>query len=221
MSEISRKDRSSSLNVAFIIENNVIAAGMKGLCSCLERVDSMSFWDSRSPQTWPSSDKYDVLIIASEEWHLLEDAEAIALNAGTLPLVLVLGDDIHENHADDLARLPADGFLSLMDISVETIDDALCRVIMGDVPLPTSLARQLLADKRGPVCVEQGRPVHLTSRERETLILLVGGMSNKQIARRLKISTHGAKRLVGSILLKTGSPNRTAAVVTAIHTGLV
>jgi two-component system nitrate/nitrite response regulator NarL len=192
---------------------------MEALLQRLDRVDSILIWDSRLPQTWPWSSKSDVLIVALEDWHLLEDAEA--LDVETLPLVVVLGDNIHENHAEDLARLPADGFLSLTDVSVETLDDALRRVSLGDLPLPTSLARQLLASKQGPVYLKHDRAVRLTSRERETLALLVDGMSNKQIARRLSISTHGAKRLVGSILLKTGSPNRTAAVVTAIQIGLV
>ncbi|WP_381804006.1 response regulator transcription factor [Streptomyces niveus] len=63
--------------------------------------------------------------------------------------------------------------------------------------------------------------MRLTSREHEALGLLGQGLSNKQIARSLGISPHGAKRLVGSILLKLGSPNRTAAVVTAMRTGLI
>jgi DNA-binding CsgD family transcriptional regulator len=46
-------------------------------------------------------------------------------------------------------------------------------------------------------------------------------MSNKQIARRLQISSHGAKRIVASLLMKLDSPNRTMAVVTAINSGLV
>ncbi|MET8139946.1 response regulator transcription factor [Sphaerisporangium sp. NPDC005288] len=218
MNEIT-EGRSYHLNVGLIIGNKVVAAGMESLLQRLDRVDSILFWDSRLPQTWPWSRKWDILIVALEEWHLLEDVEA--LDVEPLPLVLVLGDNIHEYHAEDLARLPVNGFLSLMDMSVETLDDALCRVSLGDLPLPTSLARQLLASKQAPVYLKHNRAVRLTSRERETLSLLADGMSNKQIARRLSISTHGAKRLVGSILLKTGSPNRTAAVVTAIQIGLV
>jgi two-component system nitrate/nitrite response regulator NarL len=65
------------------------------------------------------------------------------------------------------------------------------------------------------------RPVSLTARENETLALLAEGLSNKQIARRLRISEHGVKRLVGSLLLKLGSPNRTTAVVTAMKFGII
>lgn len=61
----------------------------------------------------------------------------------------------------------------------------------------------------------------LTGREDEVVRLLAQGLSNKQIARRLGISSHGVKRIVASLLLKLGAPNRTAAVVTALQTGLI
>ena len=86
--------------------------------------------------------------------------------------------------------------------------------------MPAQLARHLLM-KETPTSVGPNRNVRLTAREHETLLLLADGLSNKQIARRLGISTHGAKRLVGAVLLKLGSPNRTAAVVTAMKVGIV
>ena len=65
------------------------------------------------------------------------------------------------------------------------------------------------------------RSVALTSRESQALALLAKGMSNKEIARTLGVSLHGAKRLVGSILIKLGAQNRTAAVVNAIAAGII
>lgn len=47
------------------------------------------------------------------------------------------------------------------------------------------------------------------------------GLSNKQAARRLQISEHGVKRLVGNVLAKLNCPNRTLAVVRAIEDGLL
>jgi DNA-binding CsgD family transcriptional regulator len=65
------------------------------------------------------------------------------------------------------------------------------------------------------------RRLRLTDREKETLGLLVEGLSNKQIARRLRISSHGAKRLVASLMAKLDAPNRTTAVVKSIRMGLI
>jgi DNA-binding CsgD family transcriptional regulator len=86
--------------------------------------------------------------------------------------------------------------------------------------MPPDLVRALLEwAERGRQA--RSRSVNLTGRERETLGLLVKGLSNKQIARRLAISSHGAKRLVASVMLKLDAPNRTLAAVTAVRTGIV
>ena len=55
----------------------------------------------------------------------------------------------------------------------------------------------------------------MTPRESETLNLLSKGLSNKQIARSLHISQHGAKRHVANVIAKLNCPNRTLAVALA------
>jgi two-component system, NarL family, nitrate/nitrite response regulator NarL len=65
------------------------------------------------------------------------------------------------------------------------------------------------------------RPTALTAREQEVLSLLARGLVNKQIARSLRISEHGAKRLVGSVLTKLSCSNRTLAVAVALREGLL
>ena len=64
-------------------------------------------------------------------------------------------------------------------------------------------------------------PDGLTAREVEVLGLLVGGASNRDIATRLVISEHTAANHVRSILMKTQSPNRTAAAHYAVRHRLV
>lgn len=63
-----------------------------------------------------------------------------------------------------------------------------------------------------------GKP--LSPREREALVYLVSGASNKRIAARLKISEHTAKYHVNSILEKLGACSRVEAIVIALRTGL-
>lgn len=59
--------------------------------------------------------------------------------------------------------------------------------------------------------VEVTEPDGLTQREREVLVLLAQGHSNREIAERLYISVHTAANHVRSILTKTGAANRTQA----------
>jgi two-component system, NarL family, nitrate/nitrite response regulator NarL len=65
--------------------------------------------------------------------------------------------------------------------------------------------------------------MQLTPREVEVVKLMAEGLSNKQLAVRLGISTHTAKFHVNSLINKSDGVHRTrlAAVVTALKAGLV
>jgi len=53
----------------------------------------------------------------------------------------------------------------------------------------------------------------LTNRENEVLKLVQNGLTNKEIAQKLQISTHTVKARVSEILRKTGVKNRLLAAV--------
>ncbi|MET0623192.1 MAG: response regulator transcription factor [Pyrinomonadaceae bacterium] len=61
----------------------------------------------------------------------------------------------------------------------------------------------------------------LTPREREVLDMLASGLSNKEIAWRMKISEHTVKSHVASIFAKLNVSTRTEAVTQGIRKGLV
>jgi DNA-binding CsgD family transcriptional regulator len=63
--------------------------------------------------------------------------------------------------------------------------------------------------------------VALTGRELEVLALVAEGASNKQIARRLGISTHTAKYHVASLMEKLDAVSRTDAVAHAARLGVL
>ena len=62
-------------------------------------------------------------------------------------------------------------------------------------------------------------PSPLTRREQETLVLLAGGLSNRQIAGALVLSPKTVEKHVAEVLHKTGTHSRTAAVMTALQRG--
>jgi DNA-binding NarL/FixJ family response regulator len=62
---------------------------------------------------------------------------------------------------------------------------------------------------------------HLTTRERDVLILIARGRSNKRIALELGISEKTVKTHVGHVLAKLGVTDRTQAAVLAVQQGLV
>ena len=62
---------------------------------------------------------------------------------------------------------------------------------------------------------------HLTGRERDVLVLIARGRSNKRIALELGISEKTVKTHVGHLLAKLGVTDRTQAAVLAVQNGLV
>lgn len=65
----------------------------------------------------------------------------------------------------------------------------------------------------------EGVPRNLTAREKEILVLLAEGLSNKEIAERLSISSATCKNHVQNVLGKLEVHNRAAAAVVALSEG--
>ena len=64
------------------------------------------------------------------------------------------------------------------------------------------------------------RSQHLSEREREVLVLLAQGLSNREIAGRLSITEGTVKNHVSNILAKLQAENRTQAANIARREGL-
>jgi two-component system nitrate/nitrite response regulator NarL len=205
--------------VALLVGSEALASGLESVL--LKALDDASVVqvDLRSLQDVIDAGSIELVIVSIDQWPRI--AEYSNIGAGRGPRILVIGDELHTRDPGLFSSLPANGFAGMADLSAERLSDILGRVMNGEMPMPPELARHLLSGSHQAVRSPTLRPVALTPREQETLALLVKGMSNKQLARALGISTHGAKRLVTAILLKLGVPNRTAAVVAALESGLV
>ena len=74
---------------------------------------------------------------------------------------------------------------------------------------------------REPQAALEPVDIELTPRERDVLVLMAEGASNKAIARQLGISVHTAKFHVGSLLDKLDATGRTDAVAHAARRGVI
>ena len=87
----------------------------------------------------------------------------------------------------------------------------------GEVHLDPTVASQVARSLRGP----QPQSLEaLTEREREVLVLVARGMSNKEVARQLSMSERTARSHVSNILMKLNLSSRTQAALWAIREGL-
>jgi two-component system, NarL family, nitrate/nitrite response regulator NarL len=147
-------------------------------------------------------------------------AEAAATgDAATLVLLRdcgTAGDDL----IGQALALPADGYLFESALTRTSLADTLRQLAGGQSPMPQVLARGLMSRLRANETGLAGRPFLLTAREMRVLSLMADGHSNKEIARRLGISEHGAKRHVACVLAKLNCSNRTAAAALFLQHGV-
>jgi DNA-binding NarL/FixJ family response regulator len=110
----------------------------------------------------------------------------------------------------------ASGYL-LKDAGPTEVDAALRAAVRDEVFLDAAVTRRLTQEMRTP---RAGLGV-LTAREKEVLVLVAEGQSNKDIARRLDISERTARTHVSHLLTKMGLTSRTQAALLAVKEGLV
>jgi DNA-binding NarL/FixJ family response regulator len=164
-----------------------------------------------------AAEKHAEVILAAgqdalEEW-LAEFQEA---GMATGPPVLVIFDEPGANAAARAVQAGVRGVLP-SEAGAEQIVSALDAVSKGLVVLhPTEAGAARPARSEEAELIEP-----LTPREREVLQMLAGGLGNKEIAARMKISEHTAKFHVAQILGKLGASSRTEAVTIGMRVGLV
>lgn len=134
--------------------------------------------------------------------------------------VVVLLDDLSDEVLATLAGLTVDGFLMAPGLTSRSLSEMLTRLQHDEMALPTELSLQMMNRFQQARTLARP-PVSLTPREHQALQLLAEGLSNKQVASRLGVSQHGAKRHVANVLAKLNCPNRTMAVAYALQAGLI
>ncbi|WP_194239759.1 response regulator transcription factor [Amycolatopsis sp. YIM 10] len=201
--------------------NEMVKTGLSTMLHALPTVGRVLSEPPHRAAIRTRADSVDVVILPSAE-HADEPLRELALECSTsgAKVLFVLTSTDQEDLAE-ATTLPADGFLLQNELTTEKLDDALQKVSNGDLAMPETMTRQLLSRVRKTGRSNGTRPVLLTPREHQALTLLAEGLSNKQIARKLGVSEHGAKRHVANVLAKLNSPNRTLAVAIALKEGLI
>lgn len=150
--------------------------------------------------------------------------------------VLIFTSRDSEDDVFDSLAAGADGYI-MKGANEEQMLMAIRAVAEGTAWLDPAIARLVLSNVRKDVKetvsyidVHDSSPVHktavknnygLTDRELEVLALIVEGLNNAQIAKRLVVTLSTAKAHVHSILQKLYVTNRTQATIQAVKEGLV
>lgn len=160
-------------------------------------------------------------------------------------IVMLTYSDDDENLFEAIKR-GAQGYL-LKDLQPEVLISSIRGAARGEAPISGSMAAKLLNElsprSKAPAAAgeqEEGerdeawmegarwgeggrgrRPDILTKREKEVLVLVSEGLSNREIAERLYIAENTVKNHLRNILEKLHMHNRAQAVAYAIREGLL
>ena len=137
-------------------------------------------------------------------------------------VISVFGDEAHVVGAIEAG---ATGYL-LKDASADEIAQAVHRLIAGESPISSAIARHLLRRWQVPAAAapaaaaaEVASP--LTPREREVLQLIAKGLSYQHIAQALQMSPHTVTTHIKQIYRKLEVHSRGEAVFEALQLGLL
>jgi DNA-binding NarL/FixJ family response regulator len=161
----------------------------------------------------PDSATADVLVVAVD----VPLDELDGLERLGQPVVL-LSEDRRAAGLLQASGLPGWAVLPA-DAGADQLATAANAAALGLVTLPAEDAGGLMA--QSPLDAAEPLPEALTPRELEVLQLISHGLSNKMIARQLRISEHTVKFHVSSTYAKLGAASRTEAVSLAARRGLI
>jgi DNA-binding NarL/FixJ family response regulator len=147
------------------------------------------------------------------------------------PAVLVLTTFEDDEYVFGALRAGASGFL-LKDAGPDLVVEAIRAVARGEASVDPAVTRRLVErwaelDAGAEAVAAAGSTTPgigtagLTDREREILVGLASGLSNRELATQLIVSEATVKSHVSSLLTKLGVRSRVQAVILAYERGIV
>jgi DNA-binding NarL/FixJ family response regulator len=204
-----------TVRVALADDHRVVRVGLQELLSTFEDVDVVGVAEGgeRAVEVCVA-ERPDVLLLdlSMPDVDGVEVSRRLATAAPDTRIVVFTSFSDRDRIVEALDA-GAIGYL-LKDAEPEEIHQAILAAARGESPLAPKAAAALLAERAArPVSVE------LTARERDVLSLVVQGLANKQIARRLGISEKTVKGHLTNLFQRIGVADRTQAALWAERTG--
>ena len=130
--------------------------------------------------------------------------------------IIALTSFKEKEYVEGALQAGAVGYL-LKDVSADELVSAIRKAYLGQPSLSPEAAKVLIQKVKEPTPPGSD----MTEREREILKLMVEGLSNIEMAKRLFVSRSTVKFHVSNILSKLGAASRTEAVALALKNNLV
>ncbi len=208
-----KPDAAAKVRLMLIEDHPIMRIGIAALVSTYPNLEVVAQAGSGEealllhPQHDPDVTLVDLRLPGMSGVEIIRDIRAQKPAARFIVLTTYEGDeDIHQ-----ALQAGASGYI-IKGMPHQTLVDAILKVHAGGRFLPPSVKRLLAS--RTP-------SAELTSRERDVLLRIAQGKSNKEIAAELGLAEITVKCRVSVILTRLNVSDRTQAVVTALQRGLL
>ena len=223
---------SKSIKVTIIEDHDMTRMGLSFALSNNESIEALGTASDGMEGVEQALDLKPDLVIMDIGLPTIDGIEATRKIKNSMPEIKVLMNTSRDNEDDilDSFAAGADGYITKGATSEQTIS-AIKAVSEGVGWLDPAIARVVLSNirknnpvesKTGVINYQKGKNLYgLTEREMEVLALLVEGLKNPQISKKLVITIATTKTHVHNILQKLYVKTRSKAVATAMKDGLV
>jgi len=204
------------ISVLIADDHGVIRDGLGRLIDALEDIELAGTANDGAQAVERSRELSPDVVLMDLDMPKMDGIEATRRITEERPGTAVLVLTSFSDRARILGALSAGacGYL-LKDASSEEVADGIRAASRGESPLDPRAARTIISARAEPDPVGA-----LSAREREVLTLLVEGLANKLIARRLDISEKTVKSHLTRIFRELGVTDRTQAALWAERHGL-
>jgi DNA-binding NarL/FixJ family response regulator len=204
------------IRVVVVDDHAVVRSGLSQLLGGFDDVEFVGAAADGEEAVALCAEARPDVVLMDLEMPRLDGIEATRRIAAAGPDVAVVVLTSFSDRSRILRALDAGavGYL-LKDAEPEELERAVRAAARGDSPLDPKAARALLSAR-----TERSPADELSDREREVLAMVVEGLPNKLIARRLEISEKTVKAHLTSVFRRIGVTDRTQAALWAERNGL-
>jgi len=214
------------IEVVLVDDQHLMRAGFRALLDAEDDIDVVGEAADGAEAVRLVADLVPDVVLIDVQMPVLDGIEAtrqIASDPRLLGVhVVILTNYGFDEYVFNALRAGASGFL-VKDTDPASLLHAVRQVARGDTLLSPTITRRLVEEfvSRPPNGDSSAALAELTSREREVVALVAGGLSNDEIATRLSISPVTAKTHVSRAITKVNARDRAQLVVLAYESGLV
>lgn len=204
------------IRVLLADDHGVIRDGLGRLIAALDDVELVAVAADGAEAVEQARRCEPDVVLMDLEMPVLDGIEATRTIVAERPetAVLVLTSFSDRDKIVGALEAGACGYL-LKDVDAAQVADGIRAAARGESPLDPRAARTILSARSAPDPL-----AGLSQREREVLALLVEGLPNKLIARRLGISEKTVKSHLTRVFRELGVTDRTQAALWAERNGL-